>query len=221
MGILSLLSGGCPAGEGEQKLAVVNVSAVFEKYGKVAEVQRQIDAKHKEQKDELQQRATELSKRNKELDELYDKARTEEAVFDLVQRLRKEQFRYERDLARLNVEIQKEYAREMRQVLSDIRVAVRAIAEKGGFELVLRSPDTDDPEVTQTGPDNPAGPSATESKTHLALTEPRTVAQVVERFNRNPVLYGARTVDITPDVLKKLNEDFVRRSGGAGAGTTR
>jgi hypothetical protein len=43
------------------------------------------------------------------------------------------------------------------------------------------------------------------------------VAELVERFNRNPVLFGAQTVDITQEVLKKLNEDYQRRSGKAPA----
>ena len=45
------------AGEGQpaQKLAVVNVSFIFEKYNKVPEVQRSIDAKFKPELDKLQQ----------------------------------------------------------------------------------------------------------------------------------------------------------------------
>lgn len=203
------------AGEAEQRLALVNVSLVFERYNKVPDVQRGIDAKYKAQQDELQQRATDLVKRNKELEGLFNQARTEEAVFDMVQRLRKDQFRYERDLGRLNAEIQKDYTKQMREVLSDIRVAVRTVAEKGAFEMVLRSPDTDDPEVSAPTPENPASPAALDRRTVLALVEPRTTAQVLERFNRNPVLYGARTVDITQDVLKKLNEDYQKRTGAA------
>jgi Skp family chaperone for outer membrane proteins len=195
------------AGETDQKLAVVNVSAVFARYDKVPDVERGIDGKFQKDKKDLQQRADDLVKRNKELTELYDSSRgqAEEAVFDRVQKLRREQFYYERDLARLNAEIQKDYTRQMREVLSDIRVAVRMIAEKGGFDIVLRSPDTDDPEA--------AAPPGQDKKEFASLLAPKTVAQVVERFNRNPVLFGAKTVDITEDVLKKLNEDYTKRTG--------
>jgi Skp family chaperone for outer membrane proteins len=171
-------------------------------------VSEAIDGGHKAQKDELEQRAKDLLQRNKDLEALYNQARTEEAVFDMVQKLRKDQFHYERDLRRLNAEIQTEYAKKMREVLSDIRVAVRTIAEQGHFELVLRSPDSDNPEAP--APENQAKAA---SKPDFSTLEPATTAELVARFNRNPVLFGVKTVDITQDVLKKVNEDYQRISG--------
>jgi Skp family chaperone for outer membrane proteins len=209
--LVAVLAAAAPvgAGQAEQKLAMVNVSMVFEKYDKVPEIQRRIDAKYKKDRDDLQRRAEELSARNKELEQLYNQARSEEVVFDRIQKLRKDQFTFERDLNRMNADMQKDYTRDMREVLTDIRVAVRTIAEQGGYEMVLRSPDTDDPEVIE----KPAGNAEAEKNTYLSLVAPKTVAQLVERFNRNPVLHGARTVDITPDVLTKLNQDYRKRTG--------
>lgn len=194
------------AGDAAQKLAMVDVSAVFKGYDKVPDVQRRINAKHQKTKDDLQALAKDLLARNKELETLYNQARTDEVIFDMVQKLRKDQFRYERALANLNAEIQKDYTRQMREVLSDIRVAVRTIAEKGGFDIVLRSPNIDEPETEQDT-------STPDGKYTAEMLAPRTVAQVVERFNRNPVLYGAQTVDITAEVLQKLNDDFKKRTG--------
>jgi len=208
-----LLSRGVGAGEEGQRLALVNVSFVFEKYDKVADVSRAIDASHKAQKEELEQSAKDLLKRNRELEAMYNQAQTEEDVFDKVQKLRKDQFRYERELARLNAEIQGEYTKQMREVLSDIRVAVRTIAEQGRFDLVLRSPDSDNPPVSAPTAENPANPATADSRPYLATVEPATTAELVERFNRNPVLFGTKTVDITQDVLRKVNEDYQRRTG--------
>jgi Skp family chaperone for outer membrane proteins len=195
----------------EQRLAVVNVSLVFEKYSKVPDVQRRIDEKFKAMKDELSQRAGELERRNKEVAQLYQQDRNSELVFDRVQKLRKDQFKFERELNNLNADIQKEYTRDMRDVLTDIRGMVRAIAEKGNFALVLRSPDTDDPETVEN-PDDVQSPTNADRRTHLELNAPKTVVQLVERFNRNPVLFGAKTVDITQEVLTKLNDEYLRRS---------
>lgn len=203
--------------EEEQKLAVVNVSLVFEKYDKVANVQRKIDNDTKEKKEELSKRATDLAKRNKEIEQLFNQENQTEEVFNMVQRLRKDQFHFERDLTALNMDIQKAYTSQMRDVLTDIRVAVRNIAEKGGFQLVLRSPDTDDPDVQPENTQDAANPAARDNKTYLEVTSPRTVAQLVERFNRNPVLFGAKTVDITKDVLAKLNDDYLKRTITGGA----
>lgn len=215
----AVLAAACPRGmaEEEQKLAVVNVSLVFEKYNKVADVQRKIDNDTKDKKEELSKRAEDLSKRNKEVEQLYTQQNQSEPVFDMVQRLRKDQYKFERDLGALNMDIQKAYTKEMRDVLTDIRVAVRNIAEKGGFSLVLRSPDTDDPDVKTENPDEAANPAARDNRTYLEVTSPKNVAQLVERFNRNPVLFGAKTVDITQDVLTKLNDDYLKRSITGGA----
>jgi len=198
--------------EKEQRLAVVNVSYVFENYRKVPDVQRRIDDKFKPTRDELTQRSEALAKRNKDLKQFFAQANQSEATFDSVQKLRKDQYLFERDVARLNAEIQKNYTHDMREVLSDIRNAVRVVAEKGGFHLVLRSPDADDPEVAEGAAQNPA---AGDDKTFLQLNAPKSVAEIVERFNRNPVLFGAKTVDITQDVLTKLNEEFAKRATGA------
>jgi len=194
----------------EQRLAVVNVSLVFEKYDKVSDIQRRIDGRYKDKKDELTKRAADLGKRNKELEQFFNQENQNEQVFDMLQRLRKDQYRFEKDLTILNKDIQKDYTKDMREVLTDIRVTVRQIAEKGGFNMVLRSPDTDDPETVADN--EPVNPAQRDSKTYLELTSPQTVAQLVERFNRNPVLFGAKTVDITKDVLTKLNDDYLKRS---------
>ena len=225
--LLAILSSAClmcavtdaaAAEDADQKLAVVNVSLVFEKYEKVPDVQRRIDAKYKSQKDDLQKRADDLSKRNKELEQYFNQSTTTEVVFDAIQRLRKDQFAFERDLGRLNESIQDDYTKEMRDVLTDIRSAVRGVAEHDKFDMVLRSPDTDDPAPVQKDPKTPPNPADADKNTYLALNPAQTVAQLVERFNRNPVLFGAQTVDLTQSILKKLNDDYSKRSPD-GAGT--
>lgn len=198
--------------EDSQKLAVVNVSFVFEKYLKVSDVQKRIDAIHEARKKELDLRGKELQENNRKLTEMYQQAGQSEGVFDAVQSLRKQQFIYERDVQLLNVQIQKDYTREMREVLSDIRQAIKSYAETGGFDMVLRSPDADNPEVIPKDPKVMADPAALEKKTYLQLQDPATVNEVIERFNRNPVLFGSSAVDITDEVLKRLNGAFLKRS---------
>ena len=195
-----------------QKLAVVNVSYVFEKYLKVADVQKRIDAIHDARKKELEQRGKDILDTNQKLTALHAQAGNSEEVFDQVQQLRKRQFIYERDVGQLNVLIQKDYTREMREVLSDIRQAIKAHSEAGGFDMVLRSPDADNPEVLPKTPGKMKDPAALEKQTYLQTQDPQTVGEVLERFNRNPVLFGSTAVDITEDVLKRLNGAFMKRS---------
>jgi Skp family chaperone for outer membrane proteins len=206
---VAVVAGTAHAAQTRQRMAVVNVSYIFEKYKKVYDVQRRIDGSHEAEKNSLTLRIKDLTARNKELQQFFKDDTGSVQIFDAVQKLRKDTFMYQRDLNRLNEEIQRAYTKEMREVLSDIRVAIRAVAERDRFDLVLRSPDSDNPDV-KTVPEGTNLPEATQ----LEITEPKTVAALVERFNRNPVLFGAKTVDITQDVLKKLNDDFDKRATG-------
>jgi len=196
----------------DQKLAVVNVSLVFEQYLKVADVQKRIDAQHEARKKELEIRGKQLAEGNRNLNQVYSSSGQSEQLFDAVQGLRKQQYNYERDVAQLNEQIQKDYTREMREVLSDIRQAIKSHAEAGGFEMVLRSPDADNPEVVKPVVGKMADPAAQNKQTYLQKQEPGSVSEVLERFNRNPVLFGASTVDITDGVLSRLNQAFMKRA---------
>lgn len=195
----------------EQKIAVVNVSKVFENYQKVPDIQRRIDKIHEARKDELTARGKELGERNRQLEALYQQSgkNASEQVFDAVQALRKQQFLYERDVNVLNEQIQDDYAREMREVLSDIRQAIRQKAEGNSFDMVLRSPDSDNPGAGDA-PKTIADPN--DKRTYLQKIQPQNTYELLERFNRNPVLYGKETVDITDDILKTLNAAFLRKS---------
>ncbi|MFH0937668.1 MAG: OmpH family outer membrane protein [Planctomycetota bacterium] len=210
IGLLLGLASVVGAGEKEQRLAMVNVSLVFEKYDKVADIERRLNAIYAPEQDKLNQQAEKLKKRNKELEQFFNTAEQSEQVLDTVQKLRRDQYFFEKDLNNLNMRMQKSYTKEMREVLSDIRVTIRAVAEKGGFDLALRSPDTEDPEISETDP-RKTDPAADDRRTMLQKIAPKTVAQLLERFNRNPVLFGAKTVDITEEILKKLNDEYAKR----------
>ena len=200
-----------------QKLAIVNVSFIFENYIKVPDLQRKIDETHKGEENTLQQRFKELNQRNKDLDQFMNNGDASPEIFDKIQQLRRDQYMFERDRRRYDDTIQQEYTKGMKDILTDIRVAIRTIADSGHFDLVLRSPDADDPVVAEGDKEGPKNPAAGDNKTWLELNGPQTVGELVERFNRNPVLYGAKPVDITKDVMSRLNDDYLKRSKGAAA----
>jgi Skp family chaperone for outer membrane proteins len=203
------------AAEKTQKLAVVNVSFVFEKYDKVSDIQRRLDEMYKVRRTELTKRGQELLRRGQELEQQYPAGPTTETAYDEIQKLRREQFMFERDAGQLSTEIDEAYAKEMREVLTDIRMAIKQIGEERRFDMVLRSPSTDDPVVEEVDPRKPPDPAALDKKTHLELIEPRNVSELLERFYRNPVLYGAAPTDITPEVLSRLNAAYAKRTGKA------
>jgi Skp family chaperone for outer membrane proteins len=203
----SAWAAGAPA---PQRLASVNVSYIFENYKKVTDLQRTIDEKFKLDDGKLQLKFKELTQRNKELDPYLNKGdldSVDPVIFEKVQMLRRDQFQFSRERQQYDENVQKAYTKGMKDILTDIRVAIRTIADVGRFDLVLRSADAEDPQSE--------GPLLDPSKqTYLAALEPKTVAEMTERFNRNPVLFGAKPTDITNDVLKRLNDEYARRSSG-------
>jgi Skp family chaperone for outer membrane proteins len=194
-----------------QRVAVVNVSYLFEKYDKVGTVQTRIDAAHEEQKKELESRGQAMANENQQFESQYRSAGNTPEMFDKVQMLRKRQYLYEREVQALNAQIQKDYTREMKEVLSDIRQAINTYAEAQHFDMVFRSPDTDDPDVTPST-ETMKSPAADDNKTYLQKLAPKTMGELLERFNRNPVLFGATTVDITQPVLLQLNLNYQKRA---------
>ena len=57
-----------------QRIAVVNVSKVFENYQKVPDIQKRIDAIHTDKKKDLEARGRDLAERNRELEQRYQQA---------------------------------------------------------------------------------------------------------------------------------------------------
>lgn len=196
---------------GEQKIAVVNVSKVFEQYRKVADIQNRTDAKYKTQKEELNARATSIAQRSREVEAQFQgsNSRSDEGLFDRIQGMRKEQFQYERDVRKLDEMVQRDYTRDMREVLSDIRQAIRQLAETNNYDMVVRSPDSDNPDPVPE-PKGLADPN--DKRTYFQKVQPKTTYEIIERFNRNPILYGKSTVDITEDVLAFANNKFLRQA---------
>jgi Skp family chaperone for outer membrane proteins len=208
LALAAVASAAEPDARGPQKLAVVNVSFIFENYLKVPDLQRKIDETHKGEENELQQQFKALAQRNKDLEQFASDQ--SEATFDKVQQLRKDQFLFERARRRYDEKIQEEYTKGMKDILTDIRVAIRIVADRDKYDLILRSPDADDPTVVEGEKDAPQNPAAGDNKTFLEMNSPQTVAELTERFNRNPVLYGAKPADITKDVLVKLNDEYLK-----------
>src|SRR5690242_995422 len=76
-----------------QKLAIVNVSYIFENFKKVADLQRTIDEQFKLEEGRLQLEFKELAQRNKQLDEFMNKENMDSVdpvIFEKIQALRKD-----------------------------------------------------------------------------------------------------------------------------------
>jgi Skp family chaperone for outer membrane proteins len=207
---------------GETRVAAVDVSTVFKSYRKVYDVQRQIDAGFEQEKRALQDQQRKLEDFAQEV--ARDRQQLpgdSELLFDRVQRLQKEQFLLEKKVQDLNRRIEKRYLEEMRDVLSEIRAAIRKEGERGGFHLVLRAPDAEDPIYGKEPEPSAKGEAAETDKAVRELLTPRHTWDLVARFRRNPVLFGAAAVDITDQVVKLLNGEYGKRAGAKAAPETK
>jgi len=201
------------AGTENTNLAVVNVSKVFGNYKKVYDVQADVSGFFGPREKELEsqfKKYKDLAEKIRQMRDQLDGAN--ETLFDKVQELQKEEFLLRKAKQKLDEDKAKRMAEEMRNVLNEIRAAIRAVAELRNIQMVLRSPDTDDPLDDLAAPEPGKDANPNEEKVR-AITKPRTTYELVNRVRRNPVLFGAKTVDITDDVLKTLNDDYADRSG--------
>ena len=206
--------------EVENRLAVVDVSQVFTQYKKVADVQDQVEASFKADKGKLTEMENQLRKKSDFITDLQKSAKPgDEQVFELTIEYQRMEFQYRKALAKLNQDMDDSYRDAMRDVLNEIKAAIRSEATKRGFLVVMRTPDTDD----QLGLDSLTKPQAPLDNSEKALKDliaPKSTFQLLSKFENNPVLYGAQTVDITEPVLKALDtayQQYKLNKAGAGA----
>ena len=140
-----------------------------------------------------------------------------DAYFERFQHFEKRLFQWQKQQQKLELDMVLRLREEMRNVLNEIRAAIRGEAEKGSFQLVLRAPDRDDPTenplakpVEDMSPEeveklDPKKRQEVEIKQILA---PKNTEDLLVRTRRNPVLYGNWQIDITEGVLKRLNDDY-------------
>lgn len=207
----------------ETKVAVVDVSLVFRNYKRVSDVQRQVDAEFEPRRKSLETQGQAIEEEEKNLANLRNSpTASSDLLFDRTQAFQRKLYGFRKEKDKLEMDIVQRMRQEMKNVLNEIRAAIRKEAEKSKFDLVLRAPDPQDPADTPgaKGPEDmkvedleklePKKRQELEIKQILA---PQTTADLLIRSRRNPVLYGAWTIDITEAVLKSLNDDYQKREG--------
>ena len=196
------------------RVGVVDVSAVFKNYKRIVCAQRYVDETFGPRHKDLERQGKELLALGERIRDARHRERgMSEALFDQVQRFQKRQFLYERRRQRLDAEFVARVRRDMRDVLNDIRAAINAVAEEKKLELVLRSADADNLKALESpGEDGErdGGADLSALDEHIQqILQPRSTAEVLGRFRRNPVLFGSDQVDITAEVTRTLNEKYM------------
>lgn len=206
------VAGTLSAVEGAKRIGVVNVSRVFQASQKVQQIQTRL-------KDQFEGKRLELEKKQKELEQDMMNVRArqrnmtdasvqdEKNLFTRVQDLQAREFDLKIQIREVGKTVEKVRMDEMKQVLKEIRAAIREVGMAEKFDLILRAPEYDDEGLPEV-----AGGNEAEEQEARA---PKTATELVRRFRENPVLYFASGADITEQVITKLNADFAKTGGAA------
>ena len=206
-----------PQAPSDTRMAVVDVSKVFTNFKKVFDVQQQVDASFAAQRTEIQNLELDMKKQGEYLRQLHEAGKGEESemVLDAAIKYQRTEWTYRNAMKKLQKETDEMFYESMRDVLNEIRASIRKEALARGFSFVLRTPDSDDSLGLVEDPKNKNA-----DKTEAQLREmllPQSTFQLLSKFDKNPVMYGSQTVDITEAVLASLNKDyqkFLENKGG-------
>lgn len=134
-GVLGLLAGpvaGAQEAGAGLKVGYVDVSAIFDGYGRTKAFEAQLESKGKQKEAELEGRLTELRKLREQLELLSEDARAGKAreIEEKGEELQRIRLRARRDLGR-------ERDQFAQQIFRDIRESVEEYAQANGYSLIL------------------------------------------------------------------------------------
>jgi Skp family chaperone for outer membrane proteins len=174
------------------RLAVVNVSQVFNGYLKVKAVQEALKKLIEARTEELK---TDERRLKQEADRLQMDPRDPKTCRELfveIQALDLKRFDYEAKCRDFLSEKNEREKSEMKSVLHDIDGAIATVTRAEKLDLVVRA-------------------SEREEKA-LNIGEPQSVEEVVKRWKDDQVLTHSSKLDVTQKVLTTLNEEY-QKSG--------
>jgi Skp family chaperone for outer membrane proteins len=183
------------AGE-ERRIGVVNVSRVFNSFQKVKDVQERMEKLFETQRNNIQKDGLELKKWQDRLSVDTRDPKTNIEMFKEIQRFELTKMDLDLRFQNLAKEVEVKRKEEMKQVLNDIKAAIRNVGTAEKFDLVLRAPEFDD----EFDPNKSAEKKEQE--------EAQSAAELVRKFRENPVMYFSQGVDVTQKVIDRLNSDY-------------
>ena len=171
------------------KVAVVTVGAVSEKYAKTAELEAQFDAVRRKLNQERDSMKEKIERANRSLQEEL-KPGTDEF------RARRKQVALMEAELQWFVEsegqkVEKGLAESLRSIFDDIHAAVREVAQEKGIDIVLASD-------------------------QLPAETPESPTQVRQHILLQKVLFWTPSLDLTEDVITKLNARYKAATPAAG-----
>jgi outer membrane protein len=189
---------GRPACAEEKRIAVVNVSRVFDAYVKVKDVEEKMKKLYETEDQAVKRDQTELKKWEDKL-KVNPLPNDNVEKFKEIQKFELAKLEFQLRIRKLNQEVEEKKKNEMREVLNDIKKAIRDVGNAEKFDLVLRAPEFEDIF-------DPSKMSADDKKKEDE--QATSAAELVRKFRENPVLYFSQGVDVTDKVIAQLNNAY-------------
>ncbi len=180
--------------EDAKRIAVVNVSRVFTAYVKVKDVQEKMEKLFDADKKSIEKEGKELRNWEDRL-KVDPREKTNVDFFKEVQKFELAKLELEVRFRALAMKVEEKRKDEMKEVLNQIKGAIRAVGSAEKYDLILRAPEFED----EFDPNK----KEVENK-----EEAKSAAELVRKFRENPVMYFSQGVDVTDKVIGKLNDDY-------------
>ena len=184
------------ADEGAKRIAVVNVSRVFNAYQRVQDVQKKMESLFEPDRKAIEKEAAELKKQEDYL-RLNPKDPAKDIdFFKQVQTFELHKKEVDLKFQDLYQRVEDKRRDEMKKVLNEIKGAIRYVGGQEHYDLIMRAPEFDDEFDEKKSPDD------------VKKEEAKSAADLVRRFRENPVMYFSQGVEVTDKVIAKLNDDY-------------
>lgn len=200
IGSCGLTSAGEVAG---RRIAVVNVSRVFTAYVRVKDVTDKMEKLFDARRKEIQKEDNDLKVWEDRLRIDPRDPKTNIEFFKEGQKFQLARLELDMKFRDLALGIEEKKKSEMKNVLNDIKSAIRAVGAQEQFDLVLRAPEFDD----EFDPSKAAGPDGKDDPKKAG----ESAAELVRKFRENPVLFFSQGVDVTDKVIGKLNDEYLKK----------
>jgi Skp family chaperone for outer membrane proteins len=191
----SCLMWGLIAAESPPRIAVVDVSRVFDTYAKVAAVKAALQKIFEPQQAELKQLERKLHEWEGRLRLDLRDPKKDIGFFKELQAFTLQKFEFELKVQEFQSAAAEREKAEMKSVLDDIKSAIAAVARAEKFDIVIRAPEDDAPPVS--GND---------------VTPRESMQEMIRRFRQSPVLTYKPDLDITAKIITTLNDDYKKGS---------
>jgi len=193
---------------GELKMGVVNIPRVFEGYVRVKDGAEKLRKEFGPEETVLEKTEIELRKLKDKL-EVDPRPKTDINFYTEFQKLQFMTLEHDNRKRAIMQRAAEKQREEMKQILTEMRNAIRVVSASEGMHFIMRAPEWEDSMGAGTSLAPAAGtPGAADEK---ESKEPKSAQMLVGLFRENPLIHYTPSMDISDRVIKLLNDEYHAR----------